>query len=80
EFDLVPYYPLVITALLLLTSIIIAGGLDPENVTEAIRVTRPDAVDVASGVESAPGLKDHSKLDGFFGAAHYTPVGAGEGQ
>jgi phosphoribosylanthranilate isomerase len=59
---------------------ILAGGLTPENVTEAIRVTRPDAVDVASGVESAPGLKDHSKLDDFFEAAHYTPVGAGEGQ
>lgn len=53
---------------------IVAGGLTPENVTEAIRITRPDAVDVASGVESEPGLKDHFKLAKFFEAAHYTPV------
>jgi phosphoribosylanthranilate isomerase len=53
---------------------IVAGGLSPENVTEAIRITRPDAVDVASGVERAPGLKDHGKLASFFEAARYTPV------
>lgn len=53
---------------------IVAGGLNPENVTEAIRIIRPDAVDVASGVESEPGLKDHFKLAKFFEAAHYTPV------
>ena len=53
---------------------IVAGGLTPENVTEAIRITRPDAVDVASGVESEPGLKDHFKMAKFFEAAHYTPV------
>lgn len=57
---------------------ILAGGLTSGNVTEAIRVTRPDAVDVASGVESSPGLKDHYEMARFFGAAHYTPVGAGE--
>lgn len=53
---------------------ILAGGLTPENVTAAIQATRPDAVDVASGVESEPGLKDHNKLASFFQAAHYTPV------
>lgn len=53
---------------------ILAGGLDPDNVTEAIRVTRPDAVDVASGIERAPGLKDHGRMASFFQAAHYTPV------
>ena len=53
---------------------IVAGGLNPENVTEAIRITRPDAVDVASGVESEPGLKDHGKMASFFQAARYTPV------
>ena len=53
---------------------IIAGGLNPENVTEAIRVTRPDAVDVASGVEKKPGLKDHGRMASFFEAARYTPV------
>jgi len=53
---------------------ILAGGLDPDNVTEAIRVVRPDAVDVASGVEASPGIKDHGKLASFFRAARYTPV------
>jgi phosphoribosylanthranilate isomerase len=53
---------------------ILAGGLTADNVTEAIRITRPDAVDVASGVESEPGLKDHFKMAQFFEAARYTPV------
>jgi len=46
--------------------IIVAGGLTPENVGEAIRQARPYAVDVASGVESAPGVKDPARLRGFF--------------
>lgn len=53
---------------------ILAGGLDPDNVTEAIRVVRPDAVDVASGVERSPGVKDHGRMASFFQAARYTPV------
>lgn len=53
---------------------ILAGGLDPDNVTEAIRIVRPDAVDVASGVERSPGIKDHGRMSSFFQAARYTPV------
>jgi phosphoribosylanthranilate isomerase len=48
--------------------IVIAGGLTPENVAQAIRAARPAAVDVASGVESAPGRKDPGKLRAFLAA------------
>jgi len=49
---------------------ILAGGLRPDNVAEAIAVTHPYAVDVASGVEAEPGRKDHGLLAAFFEAAH----------
>ena len=48
--------------------VILAGGLTPENVGLGIARLHPAAVDVASGVESAPGVKDPSKLRRFFEA------------
>lgn len=44
----------------------LAGGLNPDNIAGAISLARPDAVDVASGVESEPGIKDHARVAQFF--------------
>jgi phosphoribosylanthranilate isomerase len=50
--------------------IIIAGGLDDSNITEVIKTLKPYAVDISSGVESEPGIKDHSKIAKLCAAVH----------
>jgi phosphoribosylanthranilate isomerase len=54
--------------------LIISGGLDADNVRDAIAATRPFAVDVASGVESAPGVKDPDRLRAFLDAVRTVAV------
>ena len=49
--------------------LVLAGGLNPANVAEAIEVLRPDIVDVSSGVEQRAGVKDHSLMSAFIEAA-----------
>jgi phosphoribosylanthranilate isomerase len=51
-----------------LRPIVLSGGLTPDNVMRAVESVHPYAVDVSSGVESAPGVKDGTKLRAFFGA------------
>ena len=54
--------------------LMLAGGLTPENVGEAVAAVQPWAVDVATGVESAPGRKDARKLRAFVAAAKSAPI------
>lgn len=55
--------------------LILAGGLNPANVGEGIQRLQPIAVDVSSGVESAPGVKDPEKMQRFIDAAKATRIG-----
>ena len=56
---------------------ILAGGLNPENIGAALATTGARWVDVNSGIESAPGVKDHSKLQAFVSALRQAPVNSG---
>ena len=54
--------------------LVLAGGLDPENIGNAIHDAAPDAIDVSSGVEASPGIKDMKKVERFIQAVRACPI------
>ncbi|MBA3530661.1 MAG: phosphoribosylanthranilate isomerase, partial [Ardenticatenales bacterium] len=58
--------------------LLLAGGLTPETVADAIHTVQPWGVDVVSGVESAPGVKDHDRVREFIRQVKAAAQGSGE--
>jgi len=54
--------------------VILAGGLNAQNIQQALDVVKPYAVDVSSGIEKAPGIKDSRLIRAFFDAAHFQKI------
>jgi anthranilate synthase/indole-3-glycerol phosphate synthase/phosphoribosylanthranilate isomerase len=59
--------------------VIIAGGLKPQNISDAVASTRPWGIDVSSGVEATPGKKNHDKVKEFVGGARKAAIEASKG-
>jgi len=59
------------------STVVLAGGLDAGNVASAIRALHPDVVDVSSGVEASPGIKDHSRMLAFAEAVRAASIDGG---